>query len=947
MTASSAEWLRAGEEMIPTDPDRSVRLLEGRLIIRIAECAGGSPGRRFRGFAIEPGMTFFGLPPGEMCLVASAVTDSRIEERAVADPGMAGEIPGLWAEWIRCIQNNLSPAIRKGYAVMDDLPGTPGERRIGPGQCIRFTRSPDSFLVCRVIEGRLHDAFSAMSFEKGHGFFPAPEGTLLCADTETSLEVVRPDAVNPAPGLLHETCRRWFLKKAEAIVRDHLLEEERRMAEWIQQEDRFYDAIRRKTPISVGDAESERIVFGRVLAHLGIEEKRCSHTDDQEDGEQNSGMSKELIRMAEDCGVRIRKVKLAESWWTEDSGPLLVIGTDGTLLAAVPDKPGRYVLYDEKGIVAKDSRIPDIPLEKTGYMVYPVFPDKKLTLYDIIYFIIRSIWKRDVVFLVLFGMVAGLLATAIPLATGVIFSEAIPYQNYSLAFTILVILFMSILSSAIFQLAREIAVIRLEGRIGSYLEAAVWDRLLKLPPSFFRNYSAGNLASRAGVVDEIRMILSGVTITVILSAVFSIFNIIVMFRIYPDIAWYAVLLVLLVFLLSLCIGYLSIVRRKALLEIQGHLAGITFQLLSGISRIAVAGAQNRAFLWWEKDYRKQISLRLEIGTLNAYSTALMVLWPGLLTILVFALAGYQLSIVQPERAHGWFLAFYAAVGAFSAAFVGLGGSFISLWNIKPMWDWVSPILTTETEVQEGHEAPGHLTGSLEVRHVTFSYSREAKPVLEDVSITVNPGEFVAIVGASGSGKSTLLRLLLGFEKPDSGSILYDQKSLSNLNIRAVRKQIGVVLQDGQLMAGSIFNNIAGSRMLTPEEVWEAAALAGIDQEIQEMPMQMHTFISEGSGNISGGQKQRLLIARAIASRPRIVLLDEATSALDNVTQRTVMQSLENLKMTRVIIAHRLSSILHADRIYVLDQGRVVESGTYDELMEIGGYFSELARHQLV
>ncbi len=947
MTISPAEWLRAGEERILTDSDCVFRLIEGSLTVHIAEYAAGLPKRRFQGFAIEPGMTFFGIPPREICLVASAISDSRIEERSVASPEIANALPGLWAEWIRYIQNNLSPSTRKGYARMEVLPGTPGERRIRSGQCIRFTKSQDPFLACRVLDGCLHDAFSAMSFGVEDGFFPAPEGTLLCAEAETGFEIARPGDYDPDAAPLHETCSTWLLNKAEASVLDYLLDEERRMADWIQQEDRLYDAIRKKTPLSVSGAKSERIVFARVLAHLGIEEKGCSHTGHEEDGERNSDIIQELTRMSEDCGVRIRKVKLADSWWIEDSGPLMVIRTDGTLLAAVPDKPGRYTLYDENGIVAADSRVGKISLEKIGYMVYPGFPDKKLTLFDIICFIIQSIWKRDVVFLVLFGMVAGLLATAIPLATGIIFSEAIPYQNHSLAYTILIILFMSVLSSAIFQLAREIAVIRLEGRIGSYLEAAVWDRLLKLPPSFFRRYNAGNLASRAGIVDEIRMILSGVTITVILSAVFSIFNIILMFRIYPDIAWYAVFLVLFVFLLSLCIGYLSIVKRKALLEIQGHLAGITFQLLSGISRITVAGAQNRAFLWWEKDYRKQISLRLQIGTLNAYSTVLTVLWPGLLTILVFALAGYQLSIVQPERAHGWFLAFYAAVGAFSAAFVGLGGSFISLWNIKPMWDWLSPILTTETEVEEGHEAPGNLTGSLEVRHVTFSYSPEGRPVLDDVSITVKPGEFVAIVGSSGSGKSTLLRLLLGFERPGSGSILYDQKSLSNLNIRAVRKQIGVVLQDGQLMAGSIFNNIAGSRVLTLEGAWEAAALAGIDQEIKEMPMQMHTFISEGSGNISGGQKQRLLIARAIASRPQIVLLDEATSALDNVTQRTVMQSLENLKMTRVIIAHRLSTITHADRIYVLDRGRVVESGTYEELMEQGGHFLELARHQLV
>ena len=264
-----------------------------------------------------------------------------------------------------------------------------------------------------------------------------------------------------------------------------------------------------------------------------------------------------------------------------------------------------------------------------------------------------------------------------------------------------------------------------------------------------------------------------------------------------------------------------------------------------------------------------------------------------------------------------------------------------------MWDWISPILTTETEAKSGQEPPGILTGSIELHHVSFRYSPDTPLVLQDISLKINPGEFVAIVGASGSGKSTLLRILLGFEKPDTGSVLYDLKSLVQLNIREVRNQIGVVLQEGQLMSGSILNNIAGTRTLSLEEAWSAAKSVGLDTEIREMPMQMHTYISEGSGNISGGQKQRILIARAIASNPRILFLDEATSALDNMTQNIVMESLEKLKLTRVVIAHRLSTIQHADIIYVLDKGKIDDAGTYQELLNKGGLFSQLVQHQLI
>jgi ATP-binding cassette subfamily C protein len=264
----------------------------------------------------------------------------------------------------------------------------------------------------------------------------------------------------------------------------------------------------------------------------------------------------------------------------------------------------------------------------------------------------------------------------------------------------------------------------------------------------------------------------------------------------------------------------------------------------------------------------------------------------------------------------------------------------------PTYERAKPILETLPEVDEMKADPGELTGELEVSHVSFRYREDGPIVLKDVSVQVKPGEFVALVGPSGSGKSTLFRLLLGFEKLEAGAVYYNGRDLVGLDIREVRRQIGVVLQNGKLMAGDIFTNIIGSSLLTLEDARQAARMAGLEDDLKAMPMGLHTVISEGGGTLSGGQRQRLLIARALVHRPRILFFDEATSALDNRTQAIVSESLDNLQATRIVIAHRLSTIMNADRIYVLQDGRVVQQGTYDELIQAEGVFADLAKRQM-
>jgi ATP-binding cassette subfamily C protein len=296
---------------------------------------------------------------------------------------------------------------------------------------------------------------------------------------------------------------------------------------------------------------------------------------------------------------------------------------------------------------------------------------------------------------------------------------------------------------------------------------------------------------------------------------------------------------------------------------------------------------------------------------------------------------------------GQFLAFSAAFGAFLRSVLDVISAGLQTLSLIPLYERAKPILTHPVE-SEGHsDVRIELEGAIELSHVSFRYQPEAPLVLDDVSLRIEPGEFVAIVGPSGSGKSTLLRMLLGFDTPSEGGVFYDGQALTSLDLRAVRRQIGVVLQHSRVMAGDIYNNIVGNSGLTIDDAWRAARQAAFDKDIEEMPMGMHTVLSQGGGTLSGGQRQRLLISRALASQPKLLFFDEATSALDNRTQATVSESLEALRVTRVVIAHRLSTIQHADRIVVLERGRVVQSGRFEKLIDEGGTFAALARRQMM
>jgi ATP-binding cassette subfamily C protein len=659
-----------------------------------------------------------------------------------------------------------------------------------------------------------------------------------------------------------------------------------------------------------------------------------------------------LLEIARASHVRTRQVVLRGKWWHQDCGPLVgSIEEDDRPVALIPIKPGRYEIIDPSGKTrGKVTAAIASTIKPVAYMMYRPFPDRKLNWWDLIKFGAAG-RKQDVIWIVLMGMAGGILGTFVPLATGILFDTVIPGADRAQLYQIILALLAASLAGALFQITRGISVVRLQGGMSASLQAGIWDRVLELPTTFFRRYTSGELTDRTMGIQAINTILSETVVTSILGGVFGIFNLALLFYFSPKLAVIAMLLVATGAIATGWAGLARVRHLKTLTGIQQKITGIVFQFISGIAKLRITGSETKAFGIWANMFsrQRQVSFKMEQiqNRLEVFNSA----YPPLATMCIFA--AYAFLVYNNQTAYdeglstGEFLAFNAAFGAFMVAGIEMSVGLLALMSIQPYYENIRPILETLPETDDTRVAPGELKGEIEVSNVCFRYIKDGPIILNDLSIHIKPHQFVAIVGGSGSGKSTLLRLLLGFETQESGAIFYDSKELSGIDIRMVRRQIGVVLQNAQLMSGDIFTNIVGASLnLTLDDAWEAARAVGLAEDIEDMPMGMHTIIAEGGGGLSGGQRQRLVIARAIVHEPKILFFDEATSALDNRTQAMVTKSLEQLQATRVVIAHRLSTIKNADCIYAIDRGRLIESGTYEELMQRDGYFAKLAKRQI-
>jgi ATP-binding cassette subfamily C protein len=697
-----------------------------------------------------------------------------------------------------------------------------------------------------------------------------------------------------------------------------------------------------EAPVHAADGDALLAALQVVGSALGI-------TFRQPAAEPAPGERRHRLRdIADASGVRMRVVALQGRWWEMDNGPLLAYSEDGRPLALLPLRGGGYRMRDP----AQGSEQVLTPglagtLGNFACMFYRGLPAKMLGMLDVVRFALGPL-RTELAAILLVGTFSALLGMAIPIVSGHLFDNVFPAAATGQMVQAVAMLFIASVVTLLFEASRATLMLRVEGRASSDLQAAVWDRVLKLPTPFFRDYSAGDLAMRINGINEIRQALAGSVISSILSGLFSLFNIVVLFYYSARLALVALLLVAIMFGVNAVFAVFNLRLTREASTLNGALAGRVLEYLSGISKLRVTGAEVRAFANWAHGFAQQKRLTLRAGSLANVSNVFGVVFPVLANAAIFACIGWNLAAPQAGRmSTGEFIAFSAVFAMFLNAMLTLVKTATALTNLVPVYERTKPVLQALPEVDESKRDPGRLTGAVELSRVSFAYGPDLPRVLHDVSLSIKPGEFVALVGGSGSGKSTLFRLLLGFEQASQGDIYYDGQNLKDVDAGAVRRQLGVVLQSGRLMSGSIFSNIVGSAPLRHEDAWAAARACGLDKDIEAMPMGMHTVVSDGGGGLSGGQRQRLLIARALARQPAILYFDEATSALDNQTQAVVSRSLQELRVTRVVIAHRLSTIVNADRIYVLEQGRIVQAGTYEELMQQDGLFADMAKRQII
>ena len=664
-------------------------------------------------------------------------------------------------------------------------------------------------------------------------------------------------------------------------------------------------------------------------------------------------------------GLRSRRVILDAGWWKQAAMPMLARVSDrrrvqrgdetpqSTAMAAgtgwvvlMPRARGGYRMLApcDDGTLAEWPVTPENAerLSPFAFSFHPRFAARALRARDILRFAFSE-GGHDLALLLMAGFASALIGLLTPMATGWLIDRAIPAGAGRSILGVIAALGLAGIALIVLDIMRSYAVLRFETRIGVAMQAALVDRVVSAPVSFFRAFSSGDLALRMGSVNIVLRTITGSTIATFVTSLFLCANLGLMLAYSPALTLAASGIVLLVIAISTTLGLARLKVGPRIEALDGKLSAMTFEVFAGISKLRAAAAESRAFEQWYQRYNQFRDTNRESTILSNYEMVALSLLQPAATVLVLALA-WKLSATA-SMTTGTFVAFHAALFALLGGVHGLVSTALDVVNLKPVWDRARPILDTPPEDALGGGERHDPQGAIGVSGLTFAYPG-GPAVLKEIDLSVRPGEFVAIVGASGSGKSTLLRLLLGFEVPQLGAIRFDGRDLATLELKHLRSRLGTVLQGGRLWAGDLLTNIVGTSNAGPEAAMEAARSAGLAADIEAMPMGLYTVVGEGLSTLSGGQRQRVMIARALVGKPRVLLLDEATSALDNVSQATVLEGLARLDATRIVIAHRLNTVRHADRIVVLEHGRIVQQGTFRELAEQRGPFSAMLARQV-
>jgi len=654
------------------------------------------------------------------------------------------------------------------------------------------------------------------------------------------------------------------------------------------------------------------------------------------------GLDDRLEYLLRPHGIMRRNVRLEKGWYRDAIGAMLGRRKDdGSVAALIPRGLAGYAYYDAKAtrwvkITARNEEL----FDDEAICFYKPFPLTKLTVPMLIRYIAQCLDKADIVLAVLSALIVSLVGLLLPRLNALLFGRVAESGSLRLLLALAACMISVSVSQLLIASINALLTGRITAKLNLSVQAATMMRILSLPADFFKQWSSGELASRSQEMQSLCQMLMSSVLNTGLTSLFSLLYVTQIFAFAPALVVPALCIVLLTLAFTVCTTlYQAHITHKQM-ELGAQESGMSYALITGIQKIKLSGAEKRAFARWSDLYAKQVAM--------TYHPPLFLRLNGVISTaisLTGTLVMYRMALRSGVSVSDYY-AFNAAYGMISGAFMSLAGVAATIARFKPVMMMAKPILDAEPEVSEGKQVIDRISGAIEVNNVSFRYRADMPLILDDLSLKIKAGQYVAIVGATGCGKSTLMRILLGFEKPQKGAVYYNGKDLNTIDLKSLRRKIGVVMQNGKLFQGDIFSNITISAPhLTLEEAWQAAEMAGLAEDIRNMPMGMHTIISEGSGGISGGQRQRLMIARAVAPKPKILMFDEATSALDNLTQKTVSDSLEKLKCTRIVIAHRLSTIRACDRIIYLERGKIVEDGTYDELIALNGKFAGLVERQ--
>lgn len=668
------------------------------------------------------------------------------------------------------------------------------------------------------------------------------------------------------------------------------------------------------------------------------------HVPSREIKEDIEDFNEQLEYLLRPYGIARRTVTLEEGWYKDAIGAMLSVRKDdNTVVALIPNNFSGYVYYDVKsGKYLKVNKKNEDLFSSEAIAFYKPFPLKALSIKDLVKYILETLNISDYLIIVVMTLVLSLLGMLLPKVNNILFSSVVSSGSLRLLLGIGIFMICLSICNLLLSSYKSLISARINTKLAISIEASIMLRLISLPADFFKEYSSGELQTRASGISTLCDMLVSLVLNTTLSSLFSFVYIYQIFVYAPGLVIPALTITFMTIILFVITSLMQMKISIMQMELAGKEQGMNYALISGIQKIKLAGAEKRAFARWANLYAQRIAYTYNPPTflkLNSVISSAISLFG---TLVMYYMA------VKTKVSVSEYYAFNTAYGMVSSAFMSLSSIALTFAKFKPILERVKPLLDTTPEISEGKQVLTRLSGNIELNNVSFRYNESMPNVIDNLSLKIKAGQYVAIVGKTGCGKSTLMRLLLGFEKADRGAIYYDNKDINSLDLKSLRRKIGSVMQNGKLFQGDIYSNITISApWLSVDEAFEAADIAGIGEDIRRMPMGMFTMISEGSGGISGGQRQRLMIARAIAPKPKILMFDEATSALDNITQKKVCEALDAMKCTRIVIAHRLSTIKQCDRIIVLDGGHIVEDGTYDELISKKGFFYELVERQRI